>query len=337
MKRGNLLRVGLVLALGFPLAAGAQQAAPPGQAEATQPVGMITSVLGKVRISRQGQSLPARAADLLMAGDRLTASPGAHADYLYCPELRAGRVPPAAEVAFEASGLRVIRGSVANEWKIPSCRLPSTSGLTEASRQHLGITRLRSFGAAARINPALKSKLLRQYELLLPDSELVLGSPANTNVATLRPNFRWSPVKGAKSYDFLLTDREERVLWKTRVFVPELRYPVAAYKLAWGQRYWWRVIANGATESTAEAASYFQVLPEAQARAVQSAATPLRTRLLQRPSDPAPQLALAFLYEENGMLDEAAMLYQRMTSPDWARTRFIELAQKLGWAVENPQ
>lgn len=344
MKHGFLLLAAAVLALATGLRA------------ADQPVGMLTSVYGKVQVMRQGEQHAAQAAEFLFAGDHVTSGAASFADFLYCPELRAARIAAASEVSFEAGTLRVVRGSLLREWAIPACRLPAVTALSIPSQQHLGITRLRSLLTGKRPTVS-RQELMKQYDELLGDRDMVLFWPANTSVATLRPSFRWTPVEGAVSYEFRLMGREENVLWSTTLARPELAYPatsagatravrrpaakpgstVPAYALAWGQRYWWRVVARDRDEEDiAEAGSYFDILPEEQARSFDQSAVPLRRALITRPGDSGRMLALAFLYEENGLLDQAALIYGRLKSPEWTQARLAELAVKLGWSPATP-
>lgn len=310
--------------------AGAQDRAPVTAAQ--QPLGMLTAVSGKVQIVRNGETRAAHAAEFLYAGDRVTARAASYADFLYCPQLRAARIPAATEVSFDAAEFTVARGRLANEWAIPACRLPATTALSIPSRQHLGVTRLRSLFDD---RPAIRPNLAKRYDDLLQKG-IVLYWPANTKTSSQFPSFRWSPVAGAASYELRLTDAEENVLWAIHSEETRRKFPLAAPPLEWGRRYWWRVIARGPDGDLEEAGSYFELLPEERAQELEKSAGELRRRATQRPNDPLPRLALAFLYEENGLLDQAAGIYARLASPDWARARFLELAVKLGWTPETP-
>lgn len=285
----------------LPLAAGAQG-----------PVGLLSSVSGKVQIVRAGLTdpAPARPADLLVAGDRIVTSGDAQASFLFCPQSRAAKILPGSEVEFAAGSFTVKKGKLAEERAVPSCRLPSNLTLAAASQVQSGMLRLRG-------------------------SNLLLRSPSRASVATLRPVFRWEPVDNAKAYDLKVLDREERILWRTSGSATEVQYAAEAPLLAWGQKYWWRVTARDDRETLMEVGTYFQTLTAEQAEEVRSAEAGLRRLIAENPGDSVPRFLLAFLYEERGMLDEAARLYHELASQTgsqpWVEVRLNELMNKLGW------
>ncbi len=301
-------------------------------APAGQPVGMLTLLSGKVRIVRNGETRAAQAAEFLYPGDRVISPAASYADFLYCPQLRAARISAGAEVSFGAADAKVVRGSLTGEWAIPACRLPATTALSIPSRQHLGVTRLRSLFDD---RPSIRPSLTKRYDDLLQKG-MVPYWPANTKTSSQYPSFRWSPVAGATSYELRFTDAEENVLWAVTVNEPQRKFPAVLRPLEWGRRYWWRMVARGPDGDLDEAGSYFELLPEARAEELQESAAELRRLAAKRPNDPRPRLALAFLYEEYGLLDQAAGIYARLASPDWARARFLELAVKLGWTPDTP-
>ena len=281
-------------------------------ARAADPVGLLSMVSGEVQILRAGESAPvaARTADLIAAGDRVLTGPNSEATFLFCPDSRAARMAAETEVQFEAATLAVRKGTLGEERKIPTCRLPSTLALAAASKLQSGMTRLRG-------------------------RDLLLRSPSRTNIAELNPQFRWEPVENATGYELKLLDREERILWRQSLSATESHYPEDALALEWGQKYWWRVTAREGNETVSEVGSYFQVLPNDQAEGVRATEAALEQLREANPADNGPLFLLAFLYEENGMLDEAARLYselsQRMGPQDWVQGRLNDLMGKLGW------
>lgn len=286
-------------------------------ARAQAPVGLLSLVSGEVQILRAGQQapVPARTADLLAAGDRIVTGAAGEATFLFCPQSRAAKLLPGSELVFAAGSYAVGKGRLAEERAVPSCRLPSTLTLASASRVQSGMLRLRG-------------------------ANLLLRSPSRTNVATLQPQFRWEPVDRAQTYELKVLDREERILWRAEVSGTEAEYPADATPLAWGQKYWWRVTARDERDPLEEVGSYFQILSADQSQDVHLAEDSLRAMLEQNPDDNWPRFLLAFLYEERGMLDEAARLYsvldRRMGSQPWVESRLTELMNKLGWdRLEN--
>ena len=287
-------------------------------AQAATPVGLLSAVSGNVQIVRAGEEspAPARIADLIGVGDRILTGSNAEAGFLFCPESRAAKILSDSEVQFEAAALQVHKGKLGDERKVPSCRLPANLALAGESQMQSGMMRLR--GAI-----------------------LELRSPSRTNISTLQPHFRWGPVDDAKLYELRLMDREERILWRQSLSSTEVGYPTDASALAWGQKYWWRVTASDGEDMLTEAGSYFQVLPNDKAEQVRSLESNLRRMLQDNPADNGPLFLLAFLYEENGMLDEAALLYgelhDRMGSQAWIQGRMYELMNKLGWYEQEPE
>ncbi|MBI4465470.1 MAG: hypothetical protein HY647_12255 [Acidobacteria bacterium] len=279
---------------------------------AAETVGLLSLVSGEVQILRAGQNspVPARTADLIGVGDRVLTGGNSEAAFLFCPESRAGKILADSEVQFEAATLQVRKGKLGEERKIPSCRLPANLALAGASQLQSGMLRLRG-------------------------SNLLLLAPSHTSIAVLQPRFRWEPVDHATAYDVKLMDREERILWRQSVSGTEVQYPADVYTLEWGQKYWWRVTAREGEETLTEAGSYFQVLSREQADQVRAAEASLRRMSQENPSDNGPLFLLAFLYEGNEMLDEAARVYgelaQRMGPQDWVQGRLTELMNKLGW------
>jgi hypothetical protein len=285
-------------------------------AHAAEPVGLLSMVAGNVQLVRAGQKTPveARAADIVSVGDRLLVGKGSEASFLYCPDQKAGKIGAGGEVLFEAAGVRVLKGKVTEERKVPACRLPTHLALSAASLQQSGMTRLRG--------------------------DLLLRSPSRTNTADAQPVFRWGPVERATAYDIKVLDREERVQWRQTVSSTEARYPATAPPLVWGQKYWWRLTARNGEDTLDEAASYFQLLPADQAERVHSAERNLQAMIQNDPADNGPRFLLAFLYDDSGILDEAARCYgeltKRMGTQQWIEARLNELMRKLGWdRLEN--
>lgn len=287
--------------------------AAPVWAQQAAPVGLLSLVKGTVQILRAGQAAPtaARIADLIWPGDRVITSPGSEASFLFCPQSISARVPSSSEVAFSGTALEAKRGKVSDERKMGACRLPATLALSAASQQQVGLIRTR---AATGVN---------------------LRTPSRTYISSLRPQFRWLPVDGAKSYEVRVTDREERTLYKATVTGTQVEYPPDAPGLAWGSKYWWRVVARDGDETLAEAGTFFQTLNDAQYKEFRTAEVDLRQQITQSPNDNGPRFLLAFLYEENGLLEEAVRSYAELTDRlgpnDWLNFQTIKLLNRLGW------
>lgn len=282
-----------------------------GRAGRTETVGLLSMIKGDVQIVRAGQAAatPAKIADLLGAGDRVVTGDTGEATFLYCPESRAGKLLGGGEAEFTASALQVRKGKLADERKVPNCKLPAAL-LAGNSKQQSGMLRLRG-------------------------APVILRTPSRTNVVSQQPEFRWDPVENATGYEVKLLDREERILWKKNTKTPTLPYPSDAGALEAGQKYWWRVTAFENADNVAEVGSYFQTLPAPDATRIKESESGLLAMAKATPDDNGPLFLLAFLYEDNGMLDAAARVYtqlkSRMGETDWVQGRLNELMGKLGW------
>lgn len=276
-----------------------------GSAHGQSPVGLLSQVSGSVEIRVAGaNAVQARSADLLGAGYRVATGKDGHATFLFCPTSRSARLMPDSEIDFSANTFTVTKGRIAEEKNIVSCRLPKLT-LAAASNVQSGILRLRGDG-------------------------LVLQSPSRTNVATLLPRFSWTRVEGALSYELKVLDREERVLWQHSGPEPEAAYPPEAPALMWGGSYRWRVAARAPQEIISEVSTTFRVLPEDQVTELRKAEEILRRANDDRRDNTAPRILRAFLYEEFGLLNQAAELYRELAAepncPEWVNSRLAELS-----------
>lgn len=276
-----------------------------------QTVGLLPMVKGAVQIIRAGQTtgVPARIADLIGVGDRVITAAGAEATILFCPESRGAKLLASGEAEFTATAMQVRKGKLGEERKVPNCKLPA-SLLARDSKQQAGMLRLRG-------------------------APVILRTPSRTNVASQQPEFRWDPVENATSYEVKVLDREERILWKKVIPASDLKYPAESAALEYGQKYWWRVTAFENNENVAEVGSYFQLLPSDKAALVKESEAGLLEMRKAAPDDSGPLFLLAFLYEDNGMLDAAARTYGQLSTnmgqQEWVQSRLNDLMGKLGW------
>ena len=104
-------------------------------AQAASPAGILSMASGNVQIVRAGQKspVPARTADSIAPGDRVLTGKNSEAAFIFCPESRAAKVLANADVQFEATSVKVRKGKLGNERKVPSCRLPVNLILAGAS------------------------------------------------------------------------------------------------------------------------------------------------------------------------------------------------------------
>jgi len=285
-------------------------------ASAQAPVGLLASVKGSVKIVRAGKTVQddAHPADLIGAEDRLITGANGEAVFLYCPDPKSARLMSGGEALFGASALQVKKGKLADERKVGGCRLPTTLALSGASQQQVGLVKTRG-------------------------RDVNLRTPNRSFVDNTLPRFRWLPVDGAKSYEVRVTDREEKVLFKTTLTGTEVQYPADGPKLVAGQKYWWRVVARDADENVGEAGTFFQTLSENKVAELHTAEADLKKQLAATPADNGPRILLAFLYEENGLFENAALTYdeliQRLGANEWLENQRNTTLNRIGWNLKD--
>ncbi|MBI2815836.1 MAG: hypothetical protein HYX72_02735 [Acidobacteria bacterium] len=278
-------------------------------AQAAAPVGLLSKVSGTVQIVRAGEKSThlARTADLILPGDRIIVATNSEASFLFCPEAVSARILEESEIEFD-SPLEVHKGKVTDERKVGSCQLPDN--LSATSEMPFGMLRLRP-------------------------SNLVLVSPFRTSIATPRPHFRWEPLDRASGYLIDLLDHEQRVLWSDTVNTNHAVYSASAPALQWGQKYWWRITASDGQRILSEASASFQLLPQEQAERVRWSEESLRRMITEHPGDNAALFLIAFLYEQNGLFDQAVLAYaelaHRIGPQNWVEARLVNLMNNLGW------
>jgi len=273
-------------------------------AQASDAIGVLTRVTGRVSILREGRTaaLPAKGYELLFAGDRLSTAANSEAGFIFCAGAESGRILPLSEIRFDAGAVVLMEGKITDQQKIAACRLPQGLGLADASRQQAGGLRLRG-------------------------PRLVLKAPRSTAVATSRPMFTWNALDGADDYQVTVLDREGRTVFETASASAELSYPPSAPPLEWAQTYRWRVAARSRGVVVKEASAHFQVLFREQAEMISQQAGEMRAVLSRQPRDATTRLLLAFLYDSNGMIDEAIEAYSPLSSVGWVKARILQLKE----------
>jgi hypothetical protein len=152
--------------------------------------------------------------------------------------------------------------------------------------------------------PALLDGIVADSGASLPHSQRQrspLVHPVGTVVLSDTPELQWRPIPGASRYWLVVSDAQQQVVAKNRS-VRRLRWK-PPHPLARGETYTWQVTAlvEGSKVTyprPTDAEAKFTVADEQVAREVQAIAD-------ARPQGVRPQVALAVIYAEQGMLDDA--------------------------------
>ena len=202
---------------------------PASLAQSGPAVGMMLETLGTVEIERDGSRSPAQLADLLYAGDRVTAAEG-EAAFVFCPTER--RVGLSNGSVVELTSTEVTRVTGPEPGMSPTiCVLPQVA-LGAESMERVGGLRGRGY----------------------PAIPLYLGG----QISQARPLFEWGAVEGADSYRLTLTTEDGLPVWEESVSSTSLRYPESRPELE-EKSYRWEVVAERGGEVAGQQAANFTV------------------------------------------------------------------------------
>lgn len=300
------------LALALSLAASAAPA---------EPVAVIAAVKGKVDVTSRGSGAQrAVFGRALERGDRIAVAPGGSATVFF----NDGNVIELAE-----KSTLTVSGKIANKTAGPGAGLP---GEVYASVS-------RHVAAGSRSSGLLATSTLRAG-----DEQPFLLAPRRTAVLTDRPAFAWREVAGARRYRLTVSSAEHGELWNREVEGLTLGWPADAPPIPGAGDFLWEIEALGESRPLRRESSVFQALAPAQIAAIRGNLERIRdtaggpespaARFLAAsylsglglyqdaveqfgalcrlsPSSPAPHDALGDLYTRVGLMDLAAVEYQR--------------------------
>ena len=165
-------------------------------AAAAQPVGMILE--GPAQVTRNEVQLTLQMADLLHAGDLISAAPG-KVVFVFCPQQGEIELSSGAAVRLGGEGLVPISGPEPVVKKAEDCTLPEVA-LGSESLEHLGATQAR---------PGT------------PPIVVYLGN----RTSHTRPTFEWEAAAEAESYRLTLNNGAGETIWSASLDSPRLDYP----------------------------------------------------------------------------------------------------------------
>ena len=118
-------------------------------ARADEPLGLMLAANGAT-LTRSGTQTPltAKSGELIFAGDLLRAESGS-VSFLYCPGKVSHTLNAPGELIFERDQIKKKSGSFVSTQPTSACRLPTVIRVAAASRQHYGVTMVRSLSDAA--------------------------------------------------------------------------------------------------------------------------------------------------------------------------------------------
>jgi hypothetical protein len=133
--------------LAAPLAAVAQQPAP------EEPVGIILVATGATLVRAGSQTpLAAKSGEVLFSGDVLRTESGP-ATFLFCPAKMSHTLAASGEIVLERDQIKKKSGTFSASQPVGACRLPTVIRVAAASRQHYGVTMVRSLGGPPEAGP----------------------------------------------------------------------------------------------------------------------------------------------------------------------------------------
>jgi len=123
-----------------------------------------------------------------------------------------------------------------------------------ASARNLNMTKLVDIASQDEDRIDLGVLKLRNFEV----PNLVLTSPKDTKVISLRPEFTWSSVEGVKNYKFILANELGKTIADLTVNGPGIKLP-EEFELSPGEEYTWEIIAKISADTEYRAHAYFNV------------------------------------------------------------------------------
>ena len=263
---------------------------------AAKPLGMILDVQGTVNIQRGRDNGRAQPADLVFAGDQISAAANSKVTFNFCPSGQRFALSADSVVSLTAATVQQSKGAPASKAAAARCTLPQVA-LGKREIEHIGAMN-------ARGRPAIP---------------LYVGGIVSTG----RPRFMWG-TPGATVHAYKLTVRNAgKDVWTWTGLANDVQMPQGAAELAPGN-YEWELVgtADGNPNPTAQQTARFEVKPNADlASAIRTpgispletavlfenagyyaeAAAIYRTLLSQNPNDPRYSRSLLWLYFETGL------------------------------------
>ena len=257
-------------------------------------VGMLTMVRGHVRLLGASGERPARMMGLLYDGDQVQTAADGQAMLVYFVNGRREQLGPGSQIAAGVEGSRVKEGPA------PVLLAPLDARLLENLRKGVS-TGLANRGGGVLLRDTSKSGVRPQL------LGLIQGKTSRA-----RPTFRWEGPPQAVRYRLVVEALDATPMWETTVQGTSVEYPAAASPLKPGETYSWQVKDQAAVGSDAAAAGEFTLLTSEEQQSLGQLKDALERLRAESPEDPAPRIALAAVYRDRELYDEAAEVLQAL-------------------------
>ena len=246
-------------------------------------VAMVSDITGQDAITVSGQSETAEILDELLSGKELSLADGSSLTLFFFASSEEYTYEGPAQILIEEQQPKLLSGSEANTRNLDMAKLVGIASEDEGGID-LGVLKLRAFE-----KPVLE----------------LLG-PVDTMVVAKYPRFSWSPVEGASSYEFILSNELGKRIADISVRDTWVVLPEDATLVA-GAEYTWEIITQTTDQTEYRAHAYFNVAEEYLRVEVDSS----------RPADDASfseKVVYARLLEKLDLKHDAKALWQELAT-----------------------
>lgn len=144
------------------------------------------------------------------------------------------------------------------------------------------------------------------------ENMIILASPVNTLINTLRPSFSWSAKGSFSSYNVTLYNNKGPV-WKMKVTSDSFNYPENEKELEYGVSYFWNVEGEAMIDSEKSASRKFTILSLESSKEVAEQSNIIRNAFRDEPESSSFHSLLGSYYINQGLLQDALIEFQKVS------------------------
>lgn len=148
---------------------------------------------------------------------------------------------------------------------------------------------------------------LRGYPETDPDHIRLLGL-CDTNIRSLRPEFRWQASEGAEKYQLTIFNEKKEAIFET--MTTETSFVSGETVLHHGKAYQWRIAALSGNKPFASGKGRFSVLGKEQVRELEQNENAIKARFPGK--TPEHLITLAMVYQKYELADEAVDMVRQV-------------------------